>query len=116
MMDAGLGVLPQILAGEYLEHVAARHLPLLRVELAARADRLAAFLREAFGDALVFEPPPGGLYLYATVREGGAKRYAAAQQEFLDRGIIPAVGEEFGDTLPSFRLNHSLFIPNDKAP
>ena len=114
MMDAGLGVLPQILAGEYLEHVAARHLPLLRAELAARADRLTAFLRAAFGKALVFEPPPGGLYLYATAREGGAKRYTTMQQEFLDRGIIPAVGEEFGDTLPSFRLNHSLFIPNEK--
>ncbi|SBW02974.1 conserved hypothetical protein [uncultured delta proteobacterium] len=109
MMDAGLSVLPQLLAGEYLERVAAGHLPRLRAELAARARALADFLRAAFGDRLVFDLPPGGLYIYAAMRPGDAKHYPAMQQEFLDHGIIPALGEEFGDTQPSFRLNHSLF-------
>jgi DNA-binding transcriptional MocR family regulator len=109
MMDAGLSVLPQLLAGEYLERVAAGHLPRLRAELAARARSLASFLREAFGDGLVFDPPPGGLYIYAAMRQGEAKRYPAMQQDFLNHGVIPALGGEFGDARPSFRLNHSLF-------
>ncbi len=109
MMDAGLSVLPQILAGEYLENVAARHLPYLRTELAARARQLAGFLHTRFADDLGFASPPGGLYIYAPLRETNARRYAAVQRKFLDCGIVPAVGEEFGDTRPSFRLNYSFF-------
>ncbi|MDL2209860.1 PLP-dependent aminotransferase family protein [Desulfovibrio sp. OttesenSCG-928-O18] len=108
MMDAGLSVLPQILAQEYLEHMACAHLPQLRRALAQRAEGLASALREMFGNALAFTSPPGGLYLYATAQRD--KEYAPVQNEFLRRGIIPALGEDFGDTRPSFRLNHSLFM------
>lgn len=107
MMDAGLSVLPQMLAQEYLDRVAQTHLPQLRRALASRAERLALHLRDVSGCAFTFTPPPGGLFLYATVPTG--REYVAAQREFLRRGIIPALGEEFGDTRPSFRLNHSLF-------
>lgn len=111
MMDAGLSVLPQLLAREYLDRAAREHLPLLREGLHHRAAHLAAFLRDAFGDTLNFRPPPGGLYLYAVMREENPVRYAAVQRRFLEYGVIPALGEDFGDSRQSFRLNHSLFVP-----
>ncbi|MCC8194005.1 MAG: PLP-dependent aminotransferase family protein [Deltaproteobacteria bacterium] len=109
MMDAGLSVLPQIIANEYLDNVATRHLSVLRGNLAASALELAAFLRGTFGDRIVFDPPSGGLYTYAVMRDRDARSYAAMQTAFLRHGVIPALGEDFGDARPSFRLNHSLF-------
>jgi DNA-binding transcriptional MocR family regulator len=109
MMDAGLSVLPQALAGEYLDHVAARHLPGLRRVLAGRATRLAAFLNGVFGGRLAYAAPPGGLYLYAAVPEADEKKRAALYKEFLDQAVIPAPGETFGDTRTSFRVNCSAF-------
>lgn len=107
MMDAGLSALPQLLGAEYLEHTAAAHIPAARKTLAERAARTAEHLREVFGDALTFTPPAGGLYLYAKARETEAEKL---RREFLRQGIIPALGEEFGDPKPSFRLNCSLYV------
>ncbi|MDR3073591.1 MAG: PLP-dependent aminotransferase family protein [Deltaproteobacteria bacterium] len=109
MMDAGLSVLPQVLAGEYLERVAASHLPRLRAELARRAEALGRFLRDRFGESLAFSLPAGGLYVYAVARDSGRKDYAELQRALLRCGLIPALGEDFGDARPSFRLNCSFF-------
>lgn len=109
VMDAGLNVLPQILAGEYLDHTAARHLPELRRALAGRADRLCGFLRSVFGGRLTFTDPPGGLYLYARAADTQEKERNALLRDFLRHGIVPALGEAFGEPGVSFRFNCSMF-------
>jgi DNA-binding transcriptional MocR family regulator len=109
VMDADLSVLPQILAGEYLDYTAARHLPALRGVLADRASRLCAFLRDAFGDRLTFTPPSGGLYLYARARDTKEKTQNGLLRDFLRLGIVPASGEAFGEQDTSFRFNCSIF-------
>ena len=110
MMDAGLSVLPQVLAKEYLDREVAAHLQELRTALALRAEKLTAHVRRIFGSQLVSTPPPGGLYCYVSMRESEDAAYECMQQEFLRNGILPALGESFGDPEKSFRLNHSLFI------
>jgi DNA-binding transcriptional MocR family regulator len=109
MMDAGLSVLPQILAGEYLDHAAARHLSDLRVALSMRADRLREYLRDVFGDRLSLTRPSGGLYLYASAPSADDKTRNALQRDFLRLGVIPAPGEAFGDPGMAVRFNHSMF-------
>lgn len=108
MMDAGLSVLPQILAAEYLETALTGHIPALRRALETRALNLAAFLTDRFGDALTFSFPQGGLYLYAASREGDATPQETLRT-FFRHGIIPAPGYRFGDVRAAFRLNHSMF-------
>lgn len=109
MMDAGLGVLPQILAAEYLDHAAAGHLPNVREALARRAKALASRLGELFGNRLDIDPPPGGLFTYAVMRHGGEEAYASVQRDLLRNGLLPALGEAFGDPRGAFRFNHGMF-------
>lgn len=108
MMDAGLSVLPQLLAQEYLA-MAADHLPKLRGSLSERAARLAERLREIFGDRLVFSEPAGGLYLYAEAGEKDTKSLQALKRDMLEAGLAPAPGEEFGDAQGLFRFNASMY-------
>ena len=108
MMDAGLSVLPQLLACEYLG-MAAKHLPMIRNVLAKRAAELALSLRETFGGKLVFSPPSGGLYLYAEAVEKEAKALNDLKRGILSAGFAPALGEEFGDAPGFFRFNCSAY-------
>lgn len=109
MMDAGLSVLPQLLAREYLG-MAADHLPMVRKVLAERAAALAASLREIFGGKLTFSSPSGGLYVYAEAVEKDAKALAELKRAILAAGFAPAPGEEFGDAPGFFRFNCSAFL------
>lgn len=108
MMDAGLSVLPQLLAREYLG-MAEEHLPGLRKSLAGRSGALMSRLRGICGDGLVFSPPGGGLYLYAEAREKDAESLKRVRRELFGAGLVPAPGEEFGDAPGFFRFNCSMF-------
>ncbi len=110
MMDAGLSVLPQILATEYLNHAAARHLPDIRAKLAERAARLAARLDSLFGSRITFSRPSGGLFTYVAASEAGAHAHALLQRDFLANALQPALGEAFGDMRGAFRFNHGCYV------
>ena len=109
MMDAGLSVLPQILAKEYLEQTAAEHLPIMRLELARRAARLKDLLESLFSGELDLLPTRGGIFTYALMNKKDDESYSSLQSTFLRNGLLPALGESFGDPRKAFRLNHGLF-------
>lgn len=109
MMDAGLSVLPQVLAAEYLDHRAPEHLPKVRAALAGRAANLVERVRSLFGGALDVSVPQGGLYCYAVMNRSGEEAYASVQRDFLRHGMLPALGEAFGDARGAFRLNHGFY-------
>jgi DNA-binding transcriptional MocR family regulator len=100
-MDAGLSVLPQILAWRYLRTAWPEHGNFLRRELERRAAALQEHLRAALPGTLAFSPARGGFYLYARALEGAGRALAALREH----GIVPAAGEDFGDREGSFRLN-----------
>lgn len=110
MMDAGLSVLPQILAAEYLDRVAGEHLPVIRTALAERAAALRARLETVFGHRLTILPPRGGIFTYARATETGEDKRDALQRAFLHSGLLPALGEAFGDAQGGFRLNHGCYL------
>ena len=109
MMDAGLSVMPQILATAYLDSVAATHLPRLRAALASRAEAMTSRICTILSGDVEMEPPRGGLYCYPRLGVMGEKAYAAAQEAFVRHGLLPALGESFGDARRAFRFNISLF-------
>lgn len=109
MMDAGLSVLPQILAKEYLEQTVTEHLPVMRLELARRAANLRKCLESLFPDALDLSPTRGGLFTYALLNKKNDESYSSLQSDFLRNGLLPALSESFGDYRKAFRLNHGLF-------
>ena len=109
MMDAGLSVLPQILAKEYLDQTAIEHLPVIRQELARRAANLKACLESLFPGELDLLPARGGLFTYALMHKKDDESYSSLQSNFLRNGILPALSESFGDSRKAFRLNHGVF-------
>ena len=109
MMDAGLSVLPQILAAEYMDRVAAAHLPVVCAALSERSARLAARLRSLLGDRIAVQAPMGGLFTHASCVGKGDAAYVSLQRELLAQGILPALGEAFGETSGTFRFNHGCY-------
>jgi GntR family transcriptional regulator / MocR family aminotransferase len=62
-----------------------RHTRKMRRVYAARRDALAEALRRAFGDALTFDLPRGGMALWARTTKLDVDRWAAASEE---RGVV----------------------------
>ncbi|MDR0826803.1 MAG: PLP-dependent aminotransferase family protein [Desulfovibrio sp.] len=106
-MDAGLSVLPQLLAESYLRRTCPDHSLFLRPRLARRAaalrDRIAAELSGRFSCF----PPQGGLYLYLYARKQWEKEGLTLLEDLLRRGLVPALGLGFGDSAANFCLNFS---------
>lgn len=119
-MDAGLSVLPQLMAARYLESGFVPHRLKLWESLAARAHSLVRLLRGKWGGRLEFEEPGGGMYLYARpveavsgkARKGGKEAGFGETllAELLQEGIIPAPGLDFGDSGAAVRFNFAHFV------
>ncbi len=112
-MDAGLSVLPQLLAGHYLRTAHAAHLAFLRTELARRARALQAALSGEIARLATWSPPQGGFYLYLHPRRDGTG--GELLDALLRHGMVPAQGSDFGDAEGRFRLNFGQFRPEDRA-
>lgn len=108
-MDARLSVLPQVLAGHYLETVAPNHMHTLRQVLPQRAAALAGLVARQWGDTLSCSLPSGGLYMYAKLHERSQAAETAMLGQLLEQRIIVARGAEFGDVPGAFRMNFSWF-------
>ena len=109
-MDARLSVLPQVLAGHYLNVIAPNHMHTLRQVLPQRAAALARLVSQQWGQALSFTLPAGGLYMYAKLHERSQAAEAAMLRNLLEQRIIVARGAEFGDAPGAFRMNFSWFV------
>lgn len=105
-MDAGLSVLPQLVAGHYLNAISREHLAWLRETLRQRATALRALLETMFPD-LELPLPSGGIYTYLRPQGSRNGSRAGMLEHLLRSGLIPARGAEFGDTSGGLRLNHS---------
>lgn len=106
-MDAGLSVLPQLMALEYLRTIFPAHKRTIAHILAQRAERLIELLRERCGDAeITYAKPEGGLYLYARWSHLGVKE-TSIHAWLRECGFLGVPGRTFGDCIDSCRLNYA---------
>ncbi|MDR3175900.1 MAG: PLP-dependent aminotransferase family protein [Desulfovibrio sp.] len=108
-MDAGLSVLPQLLADSYLRLTCSGHVASLRARLAKRSAALQDKIGAELGGRFDWFPPAGGFHLYLYSRKGQKGKDATLLEEMLRCGLIPAPGSGFGDAGDNFSLNFSKF-------
>ena len=109
-MDAGLSVLPQVLARHYLQEGLPTHLHTLRSTLQSRAKALATWLQENYHNRINFNLPKGGLYLYARMDSSLPGTEKEFLEDLLKKRMIVAKGTDFGDMEKTFRMNFSFFV------
>ena len=78
--DAGSGALEQMVLAEYCTSHFSKHVPELRKSLRAKLETLMESLREQFGNAVEFEDPKGGIFLWVKLPDhvDAMKLYQAA--------------------------------------
>ncbi len=78
--DAGSGALEQMVLAEYCSGNFAKHVPALRRSLRAKLETLMESLKQSFGDAVEFDDPKGGIFLWVTLPDNvdTMKLYQAA--------------------------------------
>lgn len=108
-LDAGLSVLPQLLAEHYLINHTTTHQQYLQHTLFERARLLTAWLTEHYSDQLYFSPPLGGYHLYAKCLQQKPADLNNLLESFLQQGIIVMRGSEFGDSPYCLRLSYGHF-------
>lgn len=92
-MDLCSAPLTQLIAAEYLRDDAlSRHLPVLIDTYRAKCQALCSAMASAFGDAMAFHPPAGGLFVWATVKEVEA---SALLKHALERKVMFVPGPAF---------------------
>jgi 2-aminoadipate transaminase len=91
--DGGSGALEQMALAEYCSGHFSRHVPALRRSLRAKLETLMESLREHFGDAVEFDDPPGGIFLWVKLPDGvdTMKLYQPA----LDAGVAINPGAQW---------------------
>ena len=62
--DGGSGALEQMVLAEYCNGNFAKHVPALRRSLRAKLETLMEALKQSFGDAVKFDDPKGGIFLW----------------------------------------------------
>lgn len=108
-MDAGLSVLPQLLAQQYMAEDLPGHRLQLQKTLAERAELFMCWLKDLYGSRLGFHAPKGGLYLRARLENGDGQEYETLLRSLLQERIIVAQGADFGDGPGTFRVNYGHF-------
>ena len=108
-IDAGLSVLPQLLAKEYLTGAADGHQECLRRTLAERAAGMTAWLESRYPGVFQYRQPQGGFYLYLRCPEASDDEYTRVLHDLLRQRVLVAQGRDFGDNAHSLRLNFGHF-------
>jgi 2-aminoadipate transaminase len=78
--DGGTGALEQMVLGEFCTGNFSKHVPMLRTGLRAKLETLMESLRQSFGDAVEFDDPKGGIFLWIKLPDkvDTAKLYQSA--------------------------------------
>ena len=78
--DGGTGALEQMVLAEYCSGNFSKHVPALRGGLRAKLETLMESLRQSFGDAVEFDDPKGGIFLWIKLPDSvdTAKLYQSA--------------------------------------
>ncbi len=99
--DAGSGALEQMVLAEYCAGNFAKHVPALRRSLRAKLDTLMEALKQNFGDAVEFDDPKGGIFLWIKLPDNvdTLKLYQAA----LAAGVAINPGPEWSVNKASAR-------------
>lgn len=108
-LDAGLSVLPQLLAEHYLINHATTHEQFLQETLHERSEQLTAWLTENYSQQLYFSKPLGGYHLYARCLQHTPKDLNHLLEHLLQQRIIVMRGSEFGDSPYCLRLSYGHF-------
>lgn len=108
-LDAGLSVLPQLLAEHYLINHAIFHQQFLQQALQSRANQLTQWLVKNYHDKLYFNNPQGGYHLYARCLQQTPAELNLLLENLLQQGIIVMRGSEFGDSPYCLRLSYGHF-------
>lgn len=108
-LDAGLSVLPQLLAEYYLTEHANKHQLLLQQTLSSRATQLSQWLTENYQDRLYFHKSMGGYHLYAHCIKKDTIALQILLNDLLRQNIIVARGNYFGDNAYNLRFSYGHF-------
>ena len=111
-IDSGVSILPQLLAGQYLQIDGEKHRRFLQATLARKAAAVQQWLTRAMPGAFTWTPPLGGFYLYLRANPEMGKTLTPGLrkdllEELLRHGIVPALGSHFGDAGGRLRLNYA---------
>lgn len=111
-IDAGLSILPQLLAENYLAYHFQSHQAMLRLTLAKRQQQLHQFLNFFYPEHFSYQLALGGLHLYLRFKQ--TNRYK--QQNFLNQWLLKNIfvmeGSQFGDSADYLRLSYGHFNKN----
>jgi 2-aminoadipate transaminase len=91
--DAGTGALEQMVLAEYCAANFSKHVPMLRRALRAKLVTLMESLKEHFGEAVEFEDPKGGIFLWVKLPE--AVDTLKLHQPALAAGVVINPGPEW---------------------
>lgn len=108
-LDAGLSVLPQLLAEHYLTEHSSKHQQYLQTVLAKRSQQLMQWLTENYQHKLTFQPPLGGFHLYTHCLQKNTHDFNNLLDKLLKQNIIVARGTDFGDTPYHLRFSYGHF-------
>jgi len=112
-LDLQTGSLAQEVADRYLRSGRlAERLPQLRAAYRERRDALCEALAAGFGDALRFQRPDGGMFVWARFADGADA--SALLPLALDEGVIFVPGAAFYDEAPdlsTLRLSYATLAP-----
>ena len=78
--DGGTGALEQMVLAEFCAGNFSRHVPMLRAGVRAKLETLMEALKQSFGDAVEFDDPKGGIFLWIKLPDSvdTAKLYHSA--------------------------------------
>lgn len=112
-IDSDLSFLPQFMADHFLRTEIKSYQKQVRTILKKRARRLEAWLKELYGEHIAFQEALGGFHLYCRFPDKSAEEVDTLLSELLDKHVVVAPGERFGDQSHGFRLSFVNFRTSD---
>lgn len=110
-IDSDLSFLPQFMADHFLRTEMEAYQASVRTILYKRAERLQLWLKEEFGEAIHFQPAKGGFHLYCHFPDKAKQEVDTLLMTLLQKGIVAAKGQRFGDQKNGFRLSFVNYKP-----
>src|SRR5699024_1088469 len=108
-IDAGLSILPQLLAEQYLLYHHQRHYKMLIQQLRHKAEQLQQWLKIYFDGQFTYIRLQGELFLYLQLPVINRHKEQQKLNELLSKKVSVAPGRDFGDRHGTLRLNFAHF-------